>query len=103
MSQLISLEKQVISCNDHKTENFENLNRTAYQVAQIKLLLRATYVFVIVVISLLISALLGNVYLNYFLFEFGILYLIGSQLMMLLEFNKNKRQYYQLMYRFFIA
>jgi len=82
---------------------FNNINRLSYRISRQKIVFRVLHVFLIGACSLLTSALLGTVYLNFFLFEFGSLYLIGSQIHSLIDGIQQKGQYYQLLYRFFIA
>ena len=103
IDQLNEAETSLFNENIDRKYVFNNINRLSYRISRQKIIFRVMYVFLIGTCSLLTSALLGTVYLNFFLFEFGSLYLIGSQIHSLVDGSQQKHQYYQLLYRFFIA
>jgi hypothetical protein len=103
IKRLNQAEADLLDSGQNNQEIFTRINRLSYLISHQKIVLKAIYLFLLATCSLTMSAFLGTVYLNFFLFEFGSLYLIGSQIQSLIESGDQRRQYYQLIYRFFIA
>ncbi len=103
VTNLGKLEEQLFRNKANVLENMREINRLSYRYGQIFLLVKLVMAFVVVVSTLLLMALNGRVYLNYFLFEAGSLYLIFENLLGLLGTTTRHHEYDQLLYSLFIS
>ncbi len=102
ISKLEQLETTLFDVGVNKSQQLHEINELSYHIGYQRLIYKTILLFILGSLALLLAALEGNVYLNFFLFQFGAYYLFSEQIRALWLQASQAPAYYQLVYRFLI-